>query len=134
MASSIAFVRTGGRGAKRLWPLALLLVLPLAPGCKGKTIEEREREAADAISRSIQDVDAVAMAQQVDAAVVKELQEHLTTLHEYQGPINGKLDPVTINALQAFERSQDLKDDGIIDSEVRERLAAAARASAPAGG
>jgi len=128
MASSIGFFRKG------LWPLAVLLVLATAPGCKTKTIEEREREAADAITRSIQDIDGVALAQQVDPAVVKEVQEHLKTVHEYQGEINGKLDTVTINALQAFERSQDMKDDGIIDPKVRERLAAAAKGAPPAGG
>jgi peptidoglycan hydrolase-like protein with peptidoglycan-binding domain len=120
--------------AKAPWPPLALLSLLLAPGCESKTIEEREREAADAISRSIQDVDSVALAQQVDPAVVKEVQQHLTAVHEYQGEINGKLDAVTINALQAFERSQDLRDDGIIDGEVRERLAAAARGAAKTGG
>jgi pantothenate synthetase len=134
MTSSIAFGSKRGRGAKRLWPLALLVFLALATGCKGKTIEEREREAAAEISRSIKDVEAVALAQQVDAAVVKEVQEHLAAIHEYQGAINGKLDSVTVNALQAFQRSQDLEDDGLIDAEIRERLAAAARGSAPAGG
>ena len=118
----------------RLWLLALLVVLAAAPACKTKTIEEREREAADLMTRSMKDVDAIALAQQVDPAVVKEVQEHLTTIHEYQGQINGKLDAVTINALQAFERSQDMKDDGIIDPKVRERLSAAAQSPAPAGG
>jgi peptidoglycan hydrolase-like protein with peptidoglycan-binding domain len=128
MASSIPLVRRG------LWPLALLLVLALLPACKTKTIEEREREAADLMNRSMKDLDAIALAQQVDPAVVTEVQEHLTKIHEYQGAVNGKLDPVTVNALQAFERSQDLKDDGIIDPKVRERLATVAKGSAPAGG
>jgi hypothetical protein len=120
--------------ARKLWPLALIALLASAPGCKSKTIEEREREAADAVSRSIEDVDGIALAQQADPAVVKEVQEHLTKLHEYQGPITGKLDAVTINALQAFERSQDLKDDGIIDAEVRRRLATAAGGTSKADG
>ena len=128
MANSIGFFRKG------LWPVAVLLVLATAPGCKTKTIEEREREAADLMTRSMKDVDAIAMAQEVDSAVVKEVQEHLKTVHEYQGEINGKLDMVTINALQAFERAQDMMDDGIIDPKVRERLAAAAKGSPPAGG
>ena len=40
---------------------------------------------------------------------------------------NGKLDSVTINAIQAFQRSAGLKDDGIIDAHTREKLAAAAK-------
>jgi hypothetical protein len=128
MASPMALVR------KRFWPLAFLFALFVVIGCKGKTIEEREREAADLMTRSMKDVDGIALAQEVDAAVIKEVQEHLTTIHEYQGPINGKLDSVTINALQAFERSQDMKDDGLIDPKVRERLATVAKSPAPAGG
>jgi Putative peptidoglycan binding domain len=134
MVRSIESAGRRGRGAQRPWALALLAFLALSPACKGKSIEEREREAAAEMSRSVQDVEAVALAQHVDPAAVKEVQEHLTAIHEYQGAINGKLDSVTVNALEAFQRSQDVKDNGIIDDDIRRRLAHAAGKSPPKAG
>jgi peptidoglycan hydrolase-like protein with peptidoglycan-binding domain len=130
---SVAFAGARRR-ARLLGRLALFALLAALPACKTKTIEEREREAADAVARSLKDVDAMAMEQKVDPAVVKEVQQHLTAIHEYQGEINGKLDQVTINAVQAFERAQDLEPDGIIDEDLRKRLTTAAGAPAKTGG
>ncbi len=106
--------------------LVFAALLGLAAGCTGQTAEERAREAAEQIKESIPDVEAIALAQPVDASVVEEVQRQLTALHEYQGEINGKLDSVTVNAIQAFQRSAGLKDDGILDARTREKLAAAA--------
>lgn len=109
--------------------LVLAALLGLAAGCTGQTAEERAREAAEQIKESIPDVEAIALAQPVEASVVEEVQRQLTALHEYQGEINGKLDSVTVNAIQAFQRSVGLKDDGILDAHTREKLTeAAARA------
>jgi peptidoglycan hydrolase-like protein with peptidoglycan-binding domain len=108
---------------------ALMVCLPAA-GCSKRTDEERAREAAEKIKKSMVDVDAIALAQKVDPAVVSEMQKNLTTINEYQGEINGKLDSVTINAVEAFQRTAGLKDDGIITSTTREKLAAAAAAQA----
>jgi peptidoglycan hydrolase-like protein with peptidoglycan-binding domain len=60
---------------------------------------------------------------------VTKVQEQLTVLKEYMGPITGKLDQVTVNALGAFQRSQDITPDGRFDEETLEALdeAAAAR-------
>ena len=60
------------------------------------------------------DVEAIALEQKADPAVVSEVQRNLTTINEYQGEIDGKLDSVTVNAIQAFQRTAGLKDDGII--------------------
>jgi peptidoglycan hydrolase-like protein with peptidoglycan-binding domain len=60
--------------------------------------------------------------------VVEEAQRNLTTINEYQGEINGKLDSVTINAVQSFQRTAGVRDDGIITPATRTKLAAAAQA------
>ncbi len=65
--------------------------------------------------------------------MVSEVQRNLTTINEYQGEINGKIDSVTVNAIQSFQRTAGLKDDGIITAQTREKLAAAAKASTPPG-
>lgn len=134
MGISVAPAGAPRRQARRVRLAALLALVALAPACKGKSIEQREREAAEEISRSIHDVEAEALAQKVDPAVVKEVQEHLTAVHEYQGDVNGKLDSVTVNAIQAFQRTQGLTDDGIIDEKIRELLATAARQAKSSGG
>jgi peptidoglycan hydrolase-like protein with peptidoglycan-binding domain len=121
----------------------VLAMLAASWACKGKTVEQREREAAEEISRSIRDVEADALAQEVAAEVVKDVQTRLAKIHidaegnvhpcppaknhcEYQGAVNGKLDSVTVNAIQAFQRSQHLEDSGTIDEQTRARLAAVA--------
>lgn len=111
-----------------LVPAAAVLLCVL-PACSGGTREERERQAAKEISESIKDVEAIALEQKAPPEVIKEAQQHLTALKEYQGEVNGKLDSVTVNAIQAFQRSAGLKDDGIITNATREKLAAAAAKS-----
>lgn len=103
--------------------LALAWVLP---SCSGGTREERERQAAKEIKESMKDVEAIALEQKVEPDVVKEVQRQLAALKEYQGEITGKLDSVTVNAIQAFQRTAGLEDDGILDEETRKKLAQAA--------
>jgi peptidoglycan hydrolase-like protein with peptidoglycan-binding domain len=105
--------------------IALLLV-----GCSRQSVEERAREAAEKMQASMIDVEAIALEQKADPTVVTEVQRNLTAINEYQGEINGKLDSVTINAIQAFQRTAGLKDDGIITEATRQKLAAAAAAQA----
>lgn len=105
--------------------LALAAAIALA-ACKQQTAEERARLTAEKIQKSLVDVEAIALEQKVDAAVVQEVQRNLTAINEYQGEINGKLDSVTVNAIQAFQRTAGLKDDGIITKATRQKLAAAA--------
>lgn len=108
-------------------PLALLVVVALAvAGCSKQSVEERARETAEKIQKSMVDVEAVALEQKAEPAVVSEVQRNLTAINEYQGEINGKLDSVTINAIQAFQRTAGLKDDGMITEATRQKLAAAA--------
>ncbi len=48
---------------------------------------------------------AAALDQKVDKAVIRQVQEALTGRKEYMGEVDGKLDAVTVNAIQAFQRS-----------------------------
>lgn len=88
--------------------------------------EESQREIADKIQKSLVDVEAIALEQKASPDVISEVQRNLTAIHEYQGEINGKLDSVTINAIQAFQRTAGLEDDGIITDATRTKLAEAA--------
>jgi peptidoglycan hydrolase-like protein with peptidoglycan-binding domain len=105
---------------------AWLLLAVLATACSNQTAEERGRELAEKMQKSMVDVEAIALEQKADSAVISEVQRNLTTINEYQGEINGKLDSVTVNAIQAFQRAAGLKDNGIITDSTRQKLAAAA--------
>ena len=105
--------------------LAAVAALGIA-GCKGQTAEERGREIREKILSDIVDVEAVALEQKVDPAVVTEVQRQLTAINEYQGEVDGKLDSVTINAIQAFQRAAQLPDNGILTQATRDKLAATA--------
>lgn len=120
---------------------ATALLLALTAACSGPDAEERAREAAAAIEASIKDYDTAALNQKVDKKVVKEVQNQLTQLDEYMGEINGQIDPVLVNAIQAFQRSQNAKipwwqfwdrrpNDGLITDHLRRELAAATSPSA----
>jgi peptidoglycan hydrolase-like protein with peptidoglycan-binding domain len=110
-------------------------------GCDHQTSEESKRAIAakmqEKIAQSMVDYEAVALQQKVDPGVVLEVQRNLAAINEYQDEPTGKLDSVTINAIQAFQRTIDcswlrrvlrrcVKDDGIIGEETRQQLAAAA--------
>jgi peptidoglycan hydrolase-like protein with peptidoglycan-binding domain len=95
--------------------VALSLAVVAACG-KGES-ERRAREAEEKIRASIPDVEARALEQQVGEGVVRAAQEQLTKLNEYQGEVNGKLDMVTVNAIQAFQRARGLKTDGLLSED-----------------
>lgn len=120
---------------------AILLLLWGAAGCGGPTTEQRAREVAAEIQASIRDYDGPALEQKVTTEVVTEVQTHLTTLKEYMGEINGEIDPVLVNAIQAFQRNRNEQipwwrfwqrspNDGLITEDLRRELAAAAAATA----
>jgi peptidoglycan hydrolase-like protein with peptidoglycan-binding domain len=107
--------------------LAVTLVAALAAaGCSRKSVEERARETAEKLQKSMVDVEGIALEQKADPAVVSEVQRNLTTINEYQGEIDGKIDSVTVNAIQSFQRTANLPDDGLINETTRKKLAAAA--------
>jgi len=107
----------------RLAGYALLgLVALLAAGCSQRDAETRAREAAEKIKASIPNVEEHALEQKVSADEVKTAQEQLTKLNEYQGEVNGKLDSVTVNAIEAFQREKGLKANGILTTETKRLL------------
>lgn len=110
--------------------IGVCAVTLLFSSCGSRSIEDRAREAEKATKDSFgPDLETVAMAQPIDAAVAKEVQQNLTLINEYQGEVNGKLDSVTVNAIQAFQRTVGLKDNGIVDEPTRTALQAAAAAA-----
>jgi peptidoglycan hydrolase-like protein with peptidoglycan-binding domain len=109
----------------------LLAALCVIAACWGKDSETRAREAEKKIKDSIPDVVGVALAQPASAEHVKLAQEQLKTLNEYFGEANGKLDAVTVSAIQAFQRAQGMKADGMLNDKTM-RLLQEASAQAPA--
>jgi len=116
------------RSAQRAPRAAAVIVLAAlaAAGCSRQSVEERARDTLEKIQAGMVDVEAIALEQKADPAVISEVQRNLTAINEYQGEINGKLDSVTVNAIQDFQRTVGLKDDGIITDTTRQKLAAAA--------
>lgn len=111
------------RKPARVAALALLLGSALgAVACNEEGAERRAREAAEKIQGAIPNRMAAALAQEATADEIKQAQEALTAVKEYMGEINGKLDTVTINAIQAFQRTHGLDDDGILDAETKDLL------------
>jgi peptidoglycan hydrolase-like protein with peptidoglycan-binding domain len=123
----VTSLRTNSIRPRAIRNAAVLLLGGLVvAACSGQTVEERARDTLEKIQAGMVDVEAVALEQKASADVVSEVQRNLTAIHEYQGEIDGKLDSVTVNAIQAFQRTAGLKDDGIISATTREKLAAAA--------
>jgi peptidoglycan hydrolase-like protein with peptidoglycan-binding domain len=105
--------------------LAACVLVLMASGlaaCDGESAEQRARAAAEKIQSSIPNQLAVALEQDAAPEQIKEAQEALTSIDEYMGEVNGELDAVTVNAIQAFQRSHGLADDGILDEETRRLL------------
>ena len=119
------------RRARRGWAGALAAgawVLA-AYGCASGDPEQAGREAAARAKAAIRAIDADAYDQKIAPEVVKTVQQQLTALKEYQGPIDGKLDPVTLNAFEAFQRSQGVTTNGMFTDKLLAKLAAAAAAA-----
>jgi len=106
--------------------LTAALSLALLTGCSKQSVEERAREQAEKIQKEMGDPDADALAQPADPSVISDAQRQLTVINEYQGEIDGKLDSVTVNAIQSFQRTAGLKDNGMLTADTRTKLAAAA--------
>jgi len=100
--------------------------------CTMPTDEDRAKAAEESAARSLIAIDAQALEQKVDPEKVKQIQQQLAAIHEYKGEVNGKLDQVTVNAYEAFQRSNDLHPDGMFTDKTLRLLAeAAAKQGAP---
>lgn len=152
--TQVWFQRSRGGGVRAVLAMALIAVA----GCNTQSVEDRARERAEEIVKSMDETETVALEQKVDPAVVTEVQRNLTAIHvrmeadsypirmpsrcgqiqiedqiyavppdcgcgEYQGEVNGKIDAITINAVQAFQRAAGLKDTGVITDDTRRKLA-----------
>src|SRR5262245_1043352 len=101
----------------------LVLVTAIAlVGCTGESSEQRGREALEKIKESMPDVEAKALAQKTTPEDVKEAQTALKLAKEYLGEVNGKLDSVTVNSIQAFQRAHGLTADGMLNSKTQRLL------------
>jgi peptidoglycan hydrolase-like protein with peptidoglycan-binding domain len=85
--------------------------------CSGDLAKEKARAAAERARDAIQPLDHGAMEQKIAPEQVKAVQASLTVLKEYMGPVNGKLDQVTLNALESFQRKNDITPDGRFNDE-----------------
>ena len=105
---------------------ALVFSATFAFGALGASFDvrvvARARDAAETMRASIPDVHAKALAQKAAAEDIELAQRALTKEKEYMGPINGELDRVTINAIQAFQRRHEMRDTGILNRRTMARL------------
>jgi peptidoglycan hydrolase-like protein with peptidoglycan-binding domain len=110
--------------------LVAALALVAAPfsisACSEDLAKEKARAAAERARDAIQPLDHGAMEQTIAPEQVKAVQASLTVLKEYMGPINGKLDQVTLNALESFQRKNDITADGRFNEETLTLLQQAA--------
>ncbi len=94
----------------------------LCTGCSRESAEARARAAAEKVKESMPDVEAKALAQRLTPERVKHAQAALTAAQEYQGEIDGQLDAVTVNAIEAFQRAHGLKGDGMLNDKTEKAL------------
>jgi len=103
--------------------ITALVVGGIALGCSNGNPEQRAREMAEKMRKSIPNVEQIAAQQKLSPEVVKKAQEDLTKLYEYMGP--------TINAIEAFQREHDLKANGLLDERTVSEMSQAAAAAPP---
>lgn len=101
--------------------LLCVSILCLA-SCSRQTIADRAREQAEKVKESLGGTETKALEQQVAPEQVKQAQEALTQVHEYMGEVNGKLDAITVNAVEAFQRSHGLEGNGMLNEKTQRLL------------
>jgi peptidoglycan hydrolase-like protein with peptidoglycan-binding domain len=102
--------------------IVVIVALLALAACKGKSAETRAREQLEKMKESVPDTEAKALEQKVTPEEVRMAQTGLKAADEYLGDVNGQLDAVTVNAIEAFQRSHGLKDTGILDERTRRLL------------
>jgi peptidoglycan hydrolase-like protein with peptidoglycan-binding domain len=101
---------------------------PTEPGATSKAMEERMREIEKRMKASLPKTQEIALAQKADPAVVTKAQGQLKVLQEYlEDAPSGKIDMVTVNAIEAFQRRAGLHEDGLLNEETLKRLEEAAK-------
>lgn len=107
-------------------------MLLAAAGCTGDT-EARARQAVEKMKEAIPDVEAKALEQKATPEAVKEAQEALIAANEYMGEANGKLDSVTVNAIEAFQTAHNITADGMLNDRTQRELRAVLAGAKKAG-
>ena len=103
-------------------------------GTTSKAMEQRMRDIEKRMKDSMPKTQQIALAQKPDPAVVRKVQDQLKTLNEYLEPApSGKIDMVTVNAIEAFQRRAGLKEDGLLNEETLRKLEEAAKNAPPPG-
>ena len=119
-------------GSRRRRAIAATLLALGAAACSIPSDEERAKAAEESAKQSLIAIDHEALAQKVDPEKVKQIQQQLAAINEYKGEVNGKLDQVTINAYEAFQRSNGMDPDGMLDDDTLRLLEQAAAKSGAA--
>lgn len=92
------------------------------PKESSKALEVRMKEIEKRMKDSMPKTQELALQQKVDPEVLKKVQEELQILKEYLDEPTGKMDFVTVNAIQAFQRRVGLLDDGQLSPKTLELL------------
>jgi peptidoglycan hydrolase-like protein with peptidoglycan-binding domain len=100
-------------------------------GVTSKAMEQRMREMEKRAKDSLPKTQQIALAQKVDPAIVTKAQTELRALNEYQQEPSGKIDMVTVNAIEAFQLRVGLDDDGLLNEITLKRLEEAAKSAPP---
>jgi len=103
--------------------LGLVLV---SSACTFPTDQERAKAAEESAKKSLIAIDHLALEQKVDPEQLKKIQQELTAVNEYRGAANGKLDQVTVNAFEAFQRRNGFFPDGLFNDKQLKLLEEAA--------
>jgi hypothetical protein len=110
--------------------IAFVAVLALA-GCQtgpGETEESKEAfkarmmEIEKRMRDSMPKTQEIALKQKLDPKIVEKAQRELGVLKEYLDPPTGKIDFITVNSIQAFQRHMELAEDGLLDEKTLELL------------
>jgi len=97
-------------------------------GTTSKAMEQRMRDIEKRMKDSMPKTQQLALAQKPDPAVVRKVQDQLKILNEYLEPSpSGKIDMVTVNAIEAFQHRVELKEDGLLTEETLRKLEEAAK-------
>ena len=109
------------------WRLALALAFGVfLGGCEtgpGESQESREAfkarmlEIEKRMKDSMPKTQENALKQNVNGETLNRVQQQLATLKEYQGEPTPKMDFVTVNAIQAFQRQMRLDENGLLDEK-----------------
>jgi peptidoglycan hydrolase-like protein with peptidoglycan-binding domain len=112
--------------------LALVLAIPLAAALfacdtgdteeTSESMKKRMKEMEKKAKESLPKTQELALKQTVAPETLRQVQQQLAVLREYLDEPTGKMDFVTVNAIEAFQLHVGLPDDGQLTDETLSRL------------